>query len=813
MKLLKKLMMVFGALFLLLVAAAAIVPLVVDVDKYRPEVETAVNDRINGKFTLGKLKLSLWGQIRIQVGGLKLADGRGHEVVSVNDAYFHLPFTSILSGSPSLIFKMDKPVVRVSRDAAGKLNVMALMKSSGEAAPSQSGTPSQAPVAGGASKSVTLPAIVSQSRLTLEMTRALVSYKDAATGLDTQVSDFNFAMRDISLSRPIQIEAWADLDTRMGKSLAVKGPFRLKATAQASVVEGKVGQFALTARASLDDLDIQSGELFHKRPGMAANADLVMNANDREARIEKLNVRFFNAEVQSQGVITNLATSPAVQYSFKSNSIEFKPWVELVPMLAEYELGGAASIQGEAKGPADKLGYNAFIKVEALTAKAPKLKTRPQFDGTVKIATDQIEDLVLTMKAPGNDLKVQGKMVSFSAPKLALDVTSNELDLDQLVEFPPMGTKKSTATGGAAVPADKKAAPASESQASAESDYDALLEPMRDMKLMKAFVASMNVNMKMIKAYNVRMTDIVGKAAMKDLAASIDSLAMKIWSGTAKATFYTDMKPKAPTYRFSTNVAGLELQQAVESQFHLFKNTLLGKASFDMTGEGKSFNPTPAMQNLKAKGKLRVDRATFATIDVARMTTEALNGALAKVGDQVPALKGKSIGGMGSGSSKYDYVSSTFVIDNGRFTAPDFVAKAAPNMGIDLKGALTVGMIDYKLDTTWDVIDTYNQTKARDLSADINGVRVDHILAEGSNPVRFTVHAGGTAFSPTYSYTEVPGQLAKVAASNVGRALGARAQEEIRKKAEQLIPKEIQKAVPQQAPQQIQDLGKKLFGG
>jgi uncharacterized protein involved in outer membrane biogenesis len=101
----KKLGMVLGVLFLLLIAAMMTIPMVVDVDKYRPQIVDTANGQLNGKLELGKLSLSLWGQVRVEVGGLKLADAAGHEVVSVNNAYFHIPFLSLLSGSPEVNFK------------------------------------------------------------------------------------------------------------------------------------------------------------------------------------------------------------------------------------------------------------------------------------------------------------------------------------------------------------------------------------------------------------------------------------------------------------------------------------------------------------------------------------------------------------------------------------------------------------------------------------------------------------------------------------------------------------------------------------
>jgi len=124
----KKLVTLFGAFVFLLLAAIVVLPFVVDVDQYRPEIVEYANNKINGKLSLGKLKLSLWGQIRINVAGVKISDRRGTELLSVEDAYFHIPFSSIFSGHPVATLKMIRPSVNLIKNTAGKLNILDIMK-------------------------------------------------------------------------------------------------------------------------------------------------------------------------------------------------------------------------------------------------------------------------------------------------------------------------------------------------------------------------------------------------------------------------------------------------------------------------------------------------------------------------------------------------------------------------------------------------------------------------------------------------------------------------------------------------------------
>src|SRR4051794_37617098 len=111
--LIKKLAIIFGGFFGLLILVAIAVPLFVDVDKYRPMIVSKANESINGKLSLGKLGLSLWGRVKIDVDGLKLTDAHGTTLVDVKDAGFDLPLLSLLSGKPEVRVHLVNPAINL----------------------------------------------------------------------------------------------------------------------------------------------------------------------------------------------------------------------------------------------------------------------------------------------------------------------------------------------------------------------------------------------------------------------------------------------------------------------------------------------------------------------------------------------------------------------------------------------------------------------------------------------------------------------------------------------------------------------------
>ena len=666
----KKLFVAMGLFLGFIGVAVMSVLFFVDIDKYRPKMVETINQNIRGQLNLGKLSWSLWGHIWIKVAGLTLQDSAGKGVMQVQDAYFELPFLPLLSGSPVLTFKMNQPTVHLSKNKRGQLNVMSLIQQTPAQSP-VSASPVSPSSSGTSPLSNSLPSVLTRARLGVELDSASVQYTDESTGLSTQIKDMNLVLRNISLSHPIELELWAHLDTRLGNTLQLRGPVRLTGQAQIILKEAKIQSAQLHSRLDMDAVEISASDIFQKQRGVPAHLELALFASEKEIKIEKLDLQFFNIQMGMQGEITNLASA---HFKIQSNSVELAPWTELIPPLKQYQLGGSAQFEAEVNGSSEKLKYNGKIIVSNLTAKSPQLKVQPKIDGIVRVSTDQVDQILLTLKAPANDLKIQGKIISFVRPQIHLEVSSTGLDLDQLIEFPPL--EKNIAPAVASSSEVKKA-----SSTTVRPDLDALLAPLRENKVLADTVASLTIQMKLFQAKKVKLNDLLCKMSFSNLSLGLDSCNFKVFGGTIQADAHAQLRPKIPTYQFHTQIADLDLSQALESQMALVKNTLTGKTFMTLKGEGSSLNSDLAIPNLRAKGSLKVTQATFTTIDVMKMVGEATTQAMNQIGNQVPGIKGKSIGNLPNHASQYEFVESDFMIHQGKFSLPNFYAKAVAQKG------------------------------------------------------------------------------------------------------------------------------------
>jgi len=584
------------------------------------------------------------------------------------------------------------------------------------------------------------------------------------------------------------MEIWADLKTTMGTDLKVDGPLKLMVELKPEISGGEFKSAAVVANFTADDLVIEKGALFMKKKGVPANFKFDGILSQETLKLNQAAVKFHNAEIVVSG---EYHQTQGANIRFEAKPIELKPWSELVPMLKEYELEGKIGLKGEIKGAADSLQYSANLTAQNFAMKGPNLKAKPVINAEIMIATDRIEKIFVDLKGPGNELVLNGKMLSFSKPQLSFTLNSPKgLDLDQWIEFPKpepksASKKEEKPTAGTSAGGSTASAP--------KADYDAMLEPLRKNEIAKAMTIDGSVSIAFMKAMNVRIDDIGLKIQMKNLVAALTNLKMKMFNGSITGGFTVDLKSVNPAYSMNLNVAGLDIEKAVESQFQSFKDTLIGKVSFSASGAGSSFNPDLIKKKLQMKGDFKVANAAFKSMDIAKMANSAIGDSLSKISGKVPALQGKKVNVPSNTESRYEMISSNFTISGGMLDAPNFLAKAAPHHGVDIKGDTKMGLIDESLDAKWELVDTQKVLGAElNLTNPISGGMINNVLAKSEkDPVIFPITVGCKWSAPCPNYTSSAEYLAGVVAGRLAKSVGEGAKAKVQSTVQDAVKKAI----------------------
>lgn len=777
MRLAKKLGIGLGVLLALLVLAAAIVPFVVDVDKYRPEIERIANQSLNGRLSIGKLSLSLWGQLKVDIAGIEVRDASDQKLLAVKDANLSMPLVSLLLGAPRVTLRLSRPEVSAVKSSGGEWNWLTLLKPApASATPPPAATPSP---------SIALPALLSRARLDLECRGAELVVTDRSQG-QVKITELDVLIRDLSLQR----QSTFSLAMQLGATLPdsrVKGPIRIDGSLLPRVVGGQFLGGKASASVDLTELQVGVPGMFEKPRSMPWVATLEAEMSPDAVQVPKFAFQFHTLQIQGRGKLTRKET-PTAEFSMASGSVDLADFASLFPGLRGAKFSGQARFEASVQGPLSKLGYSADFELKKFRLEGGLAKQPVVIDASAKVVTDRIEKFEIVVSSAGQDLHLDGRVQSLLKPQVDIRLTSRSFDLDAMFDLP--------ASSGSAGPSVAKAsAPQANSAPTQDVDRDALLAPLQSNAMARATTVQAVADLAKVKAYGVVIAPLRAKAQLAGLRGTISQAEVGVFGGRVSAQGSFDLSARVPTYHFKTDVRGLDLGAAARSQLSMFKNTLTGTVQASCKGSGASFNTSRAKGSLSLQGSFRAQDAVFSTIDIGKMVGDGLNAALERASAQVPVLKNARLQSVPSGKAEYEQVSANFTVEKGEFHMPNFATKARPGQGIDLEGRTRLNLLSDSIEAQWLVIDRNNITKAKDISVQVEGVEVPHVLARGDGPFSFPVTVGCKLTSPCYSYGELPAHLAKVALENLGQAATRKAKQELETRGKQFLQDQLQKGL------------------
>lgn len=624
---LKKLAILVGCLIGAFVIAAIVVPMVVDVDKFRPQIVKAANDNLNGELKLGKLNLSLWGGLRVKIESVALTlAGAEKPLLATDSAYVNVPFWSLLTFHPRATIVLEAPQVEVIKDTDGKMNVMKLMKdpaasaSTAAAAERATAEAEKGAAPGGA---VAIPAIVANASLGVRITKGNFTYVD-------RLAKGNYAIQGVELDA-------RNLGLKDTMKIALELP--VKGSSPEMKLDGLVTAKAnVTPIMSGGAVSSASGDLFvdatklafalskgtvQKTAKMPMTLALDFDGTENDLRIKKAEAKFHEIVVNLKGVVT-MKPEQAVKVDVQSSDIPLASLADIVPMLKEYELGGTARLLANADGPVAKIAAKGEFNVKGGKANYPALLKGPVNFEMKSSFTENTFDLAgLAVTGPGSDMALKGTVKNFAAPQFNFALNGKQIDVDKLVK---MGEKKTAALPLPALIETAHAAPPA-----------AGVNPMLAMAknpMLTGMAGVFTVDLDKLLASGATIHDIKARATLKNLVVNLESASLKTFEGLVNAKANADLKTAGLNYSTSGSVKGLSAQNALASFFPKFKNTLEGKVNANWNLRGAAFPETVRMRSLDGTVNVSAENGNLRSIDI----QESLAGVMEKV----PFLKGKS---------------------------------------------------------------------------------------------------------------------------------------------------------------------------
>lgn len=336
----------FLTMVFLIGGTALIVPHFIQVDKYRPEIVQAVNNQINGSFSLGNLKLNLWGKIAVSAENADLKDSHGKAVLSVGRFFVKVPFLSLLKLSPEVRVELDSPQVNLERSKKGDWNVLSLIKKI-ESSPLTATENRTAPSFG---RKAPL-AFLARTKVSLRVEKAALQLKDNQTQNQLSLSSVFLRTGELSLQSVPEFEVGAQIKTQSPQA-SLEGPVR---------VSGKSTGTGLDLFINLNDLKIEKEGMFAKRSGVQTNCKMILHQLPDGIELKKGEIRFHEATAQFEGQIRHQGASV---FRVQSEGISLPSFESLLVAMPKGAVDGKLNLNLEVKGPSEKLHARVNSKIE-----------------------------------------------------------------------------------------------------------------------------------------------------------------------------------------------------------------------------------------------------------------------------------------------------------------------------------------------------------------------------------------------------------------------------------------------------------------
>src|SRR3990167_8034258 len=259
----KKCLIIFGILLLLVVAALITLPFVIDVNAFRSQIVTKINQSINGKIEIDRIEASILRGVVLH--GVKLTNLEGFSeplFLSVSNADLNFNFLKILIGDIHVTAKFSRPDITVERTEANGWNIARLLKSESER--TETPRPKQ--------KSEFLNRIagnwIRSAHIGFELVDANILYLDQISGKRFVLKSVNLELDNVTLNKPINLDFSGELDTSLEGGMDMKGRFSYRGIIHPKFSEsGLFHNLSFNGTVDLTKMLIVKDGSFNKQPG------------------------------------------------------------------------------------------------------------------------------------------------------------------------------------------------------------------------------------------------------------------------------------------------------------------------------------------------------------------------------------------------------------------------------------------------------------------------------------------------------------------------------------------------------------------
>ncbi|HLB59956.1 MAG TPA: AsmA family protein [Bdellovibrionota bacterium] len=331
---LKSVLVTIGILVGLVVAAALVLPFVIDFDTFRPQLVKRANESLNGTLSVGKLEVSLWKGITLQDVLLTNPDGFSEpHVVSVSRANVTFNLWKLLTGTPRFTVKLSEPTITLERSPIG-WNIAKLLKEKEEI--------KEVPIAPEEKRLGFAGSLIQKASLSLKIKNAGISFFDQTKNRRFQITAVDLDLNNIALNKPITLDFEGNLDAMLLPEWDTKGRMGFQGTIFPHLNEDRsLNSMAIDGTFDFTKMLVVKEGTIDKQPGKLTTFSLQGNYSALDKKLDLKSFEFRIGDFFLKGSLDlSLAESPIMSTKFSSNEVDIDELRSVSPLLAKWTLGG-----------------------------------------------------------------------------------------------------------------------------------------------------------------------------------------------------------------------------------------------------------------------------------------------------------------------------------------------------------------------------------------------------------------------------------------------------------------------------------------
>jgi|GEM_PF-2313786 len=587
----------------LLLGAAIALPFLVDLEKFKPQIQAAVGSAVNADLDFKSIRLHAIPKLGVTIKNAEIRNTdptfKGVPLFRTDELFLATEFWPLLKGKLEGELRIVNPAVEMHLNG-GTNNLASLAKapSDGTATPkageNQAATP-EAPAAplSGATISALRDRVLIKS---ITISGATASVKSNGKPL-VKVSDLDVSIRNIGLDRDIDIALSTDLKAKEAGAI-VGGAIKMNLTAKIeSSADALFKRLAFNGNLDLKDLALNFQNALVKKPGQNIAMRIRGAASPSSLDVDELGFDILNIAGTGKLAVTD----------FKSLKTAFNMNIE----------------------SPDVSSLGAMLPQHAKLLQKASLKVKAKVEGPLADLSALQADLGVESKLSGSDFNLAVTATSLLPAKAGIKFSSQHIDLGALLKpfLPPTLPGETAAAASSTTPNNKateSAAPTS-SAGVAENEKDfALSQELKDT--IKPHVINVDVAMNEIVWDRLAIKNLVIKAGLKDLEIALQQFSLLALGGSVIADGKLNLASSPVEFRGSFKLDGVSASDAIDVIAPTQKEALSGKLSLAMAVSARGTTRQTVSKTLNGKGSYSINDVKMRGAALRPLVAESFSG-------------------------------------------------------------------------------------------------------------------------------------------------------------------------------------------